>query len=111
MIHRKKGKKTPENLDFAFKRELINEDDYKEFWPRWWGASEHEREEIIRELLEKGISDDPELPLKGDVTKKKKVAVEQAKAIGGYVIRRKKNGQFSKRGRFYQAIKRGGRKK
>lgn len=108
MIRRRK--KTPENLDFAFSRELIDEASYKEFWPRWWGASEREQEEIVRELLEQGVSADPELPLKGNVTVVRKTAEEQAKAIGGYVVRRTKSGRFSKRGSRFQAIRKGKKK-
>jgi hypothetical protein len=111
MIRRKARKKTPENLDFAFERKLVGEVEYKEFWPRWWGANKSEQQEIIDELLAIAVDDAPTLPLSGTVTKVRKTAEEQAKLIDGYVARRKKNGQFSKRGSLYQAIRKGRKRK
>lgn len=115
---RKKGKhSTPEELDPLFSRGTITEDMYQDFWTDWWKAkSQPQRDEIIRfyisESIEERVAEAIEegegvatLPLLGTITRNKKEAKKQADIIGGYVARRKKNGQFSKRGRYYQAIK------
>jgi hypothetical protein len=103
----KKGKKsTPPELDFIFDRELIEEDDYRDFWGRWGKANKREREDIINSYLEEEAEQDSEEPLTGIVTKNRLLARNQAEIIGGYVARRNKSGRFSKRGHFYQAIRR-----
>jgi len=111
---KKKGKKgTPEELDFIFARKLISEDDYGEFWKRWFDSSKREQSEIIEEYTEKvsgGYVEGPELPLKGIITKNRKLAENQAKSINGYIVRRDRTGKFARRGRYYQAVKRHGKK-
>lgn len=108
----KKGKKTtPPELDFLFERRLIPEDQYKDFWPRWWNSNKKEKEEIIKEYLIEESIEHPELPLKGILTKNKKLAEEQAVAINGKVVRKTKQGRFSKRGKFYQAVRKGNKRR
>src|ERR1700686_5109072 len=104
------GRKTPAELDFLFDRHLVTEDQYKEFWPRWWNASESTKEDIINEYLEEAREESPFLPLKGIVTQDREVAERQATTISGYVVRRDRTGRFNRKGRFYQAIKRKGKK-
>lgn len=108
-----KGKKsTPPELDFIFERDLIDEDDYKEFWGRWGKAGARERQEIIDEYLEQAGEDEDEgfgsddLPLRGTITTSRKEAEKQAKMIHGYVMRVTKTGKPNKRGRSYRAIRR-----
>lgn len=115
----KKGKRsTPTELDPLFSRGTISEDMYADFWSQWWKLrSQDSKDELIRfymqESIEERVAEAIEegegvatLPLHGNITKKRKEAERQAEIIGGYVARRNKRGQFSKRGRFYQAIKR-----
>lgn len=103
---KKKGKGTPPELDFLFERDLIEEDDYREFWGRWGKANKKERDRIINSYLEEEAEEDQEEPIAGIITKNKKLAKDQARIINGYVVRRTSNGRFSKRGHFYQAIRR-----
>lgn len=116
-----KKKGTPEELDYLFERDIIDEEDYVDFWSRYWALNEAGRKNLINEYLERaidfsgsGITDDIDIgkPLKisGTVTKNKADATKQAKIIGGRVVRRNKRGQFSKRGTRYQAIRKGKRK-
>lgn len=101
------GRKTPPELDFLFARGLVEEDEYIEFWPRWWKASPNEKEEIINEYLEEDAEDFPDEPIKATLTRDKNLAQFQAELIDGYVARRNKKGRFSKRGVYYQAIRKG----
>lgn len=101
----KKGKKsTPPELDFLFERALVEEDEYRDFWSRWWKAGKIEREDIIEKYLEEESEEEPETPLTGSITKVRATAEFQAKLMGGRVVRRNKKMQFSKRGIYYQAI-------
>lgn len=113
------GKTTPDELDYLFERDVIDEEDYAEFWVGYWKAESspnlQDKDEYINEWLEVARLRDGgelggigqgELPLAGVVTQFKDTAERQAVAIGGYVVRRDKRGRFSKRGRKYQAIKR-----
>lgn len=109
---RKKGKhSTPAELDFLFDRDIISEDDYGDFWKKWWRSSKKEREDIANSYIIQESKDEPQLPLKGVITKRRVDAESLAKTIGGYVVRRDSKGRFSSRGRHYQAIKRGTTKK
>lgn len=104
-MSKKGGKKTPKELDYIFERHLVKESDYAEFWRRWW-----EDEEIAEEYLDETGKEvefvDREPISSYAVTRVKKTAEWQAKLLGGYVIRRNKQGKFSKRGKFYQAVRR-----
>lgn len=101
---------TPKELDFIFDRHIIEEEAYASFWQRWWRADDRQKENIVNEYLITEADESPFLPLRGSVTKSRESAEATATAIGGYVVRRDRNGRFSKRGKFYQAIKRGTRK-
>lgn len=97
-------RKTPEVLDFYFDRDVISEADYRDFWPRWWKGSGQQRREIIRELdLAVEASKVEQFPT-FYVTRSLARAKEDAKRVGGYVVRRDKSGRFNSRGRFYQVI-------
>ena len=108
----KKGKKgTPPELDFIFDRHLIDEDQYRDFWGNWFKISSEERKKLISKFEEdlyetEEEKEAPKKPTTGTITKNRKLAEQQALAIGGYVARRNAKGQFSKRGRNYQAIRR-----
>lgn len=107
---RKKGKhQTPEHLDYLFDRDIISEDMYRDFWNEWWKSSPSERNEMIQFYT----GEEEEEPEFIETQKEKMMptisraeAERQAKAIGGYVARRNSRGRFSKRGKFYQAIRR-----
>lgn len=102
-----KGKKaTPPKLDGLFARGVITEENYKEFWAEYWPASERERKEIIKRYIAELAEEEPERPVSGTITRNHAEAKRQAKAMGGYVARRNASGKFSKRGTYYQAIKR-----
>lgn len=103
----KKKHETPPELDGIFKRGIITEDMYREFWPDWWKRNAKERADLIEFYVGESHDNEPELPLVGSLTKDLGEAKRQAKAIGGYVIRRTKSGRFSKRGKTFQAIRRG----
>jgi hypothetical protein len=112
---KEKGKGTPDELDYLFERDIIDEEDYVYFWRNYWRRGESGRQSLINEFLERANELDSEeqgeLSLAGVVTKNKADAIRQAKSIGGRVVRRNKRGQFSKRGRSYQAIRHGKKKK
>jgi hypothetical protein len=108
-----KGKGTPDDLDHLFERNVIDEEDYAYFWSEYWRRDDIGRERLINEFMEIA-SDNEELTgqaLAGTVTKIKATAVEQARIIGGKVVRRDKRGRFSKRGRSWQAVNKGNKKK
>jgi hypothetical protein len=110
MARKRKGKKsTPPGLDALFKRGIIPERDYVEFWENYWRRSKKEREELIEEFLEDYIEEesqeDSKKPIHGSITKIRATAEKQAEIMGGYVARRNRHGRFSKRGNFYQAIR------
>jgi len=112
----KKAKRaTPPELDFIFDRDLISEDDYGEFWKEWFSSNQRGKQDIIDRYLEESGSKtekgETELPLKGIITKDKKVAQNQARSINGFVVRRNRTGKFDKRGHFYQAVRRGKKEK
>jgi hypothetical protein len=105
----KKRKQTPARLDHLFSRHVIEESEYRSFWPQWWAAeSEDERQELIDFYSgdEHGEEEEEEEPEHFAPTKIRKTAEQQAKKIGGYVARRTASGKFSKRGKLYQAIRR-----
>lgn len=110
-----KKRKTPSELDYLFEREIIDEEDYVYFWSNYWRRNPSGQQSLINEFLElaeefgiqggKGGEN-----LAGVVTKNKRDAIKQAEIINGRVVRRNKRGQFSKRGRYYQAIKKSTKK-
>lgn len=111
-----KRKGTPGDLDYLFERNIIDEEDYADFWEQYWSKkSEDGRQQVINDFLE--MADEGTLgfgtqeKIAGVVTKNKMDAKRQAATIGGRVVRRNKLGRFSKRGRFYQAVKKGTKKK
>lgn len=109
-----KGKKsTPPELDFIFDRELLDEDQYRDFWANWWKSDKQQKEALIDKFsreVEEPLKGGDVLPIKFKPTIDKEEAEKQAKTINGYIVRRDKNGRFNKRGRHYQAVKRGKRK-
>lgn len=106
----KKGKKgTPPDLDHLFHRHLISRKQYAEFWEGYWdNKSKRDKSRYV----DRYISDlQLELPMRkrssGAVTISIRAAEEQAKQIGGYVVRRNKQGRFSRTGEQFQAVVRG----
>lgn len=106
----KKGKKgTPPDMDYLFERHVISEDDYAEFWEGYW---ENKRKRDRQRYIDRFVGEvQLELPMakraaSGSITFSRKAAEEQAKNIGGYVIRVTKKGRASKRGRYFRAIRR-----
>lgn len=109
----KKKHKTPPDLDYLFERKIVTKTNYIDFWEGYWGESKTRDK---KRYVDKFVSDlQIELPFKkwksGTVTISRRAAEEQAKNIGGYVVRVTKSGRFYKRGRFFMAIKRRTRKK
>jgi hypothetical protein len=123
-MSKKGGRGTPDELDYLFERDIIDEEDYVSFWKSYWkldreGNKQGQLELIndyteIAELARQDMTpeEQEELPrIAGVVTTNISDAREQARIIGGIVVRRDKRGRFSKRGSRYQAVKKGGRKK
>lgn len=84
---------------------------YEDFWEGYWEEKRLRRSE--QKYVDLFVSANQlELPLNrrtksGSITFSKPAAEEQAKIIGGYVIRVTKTGRPSKFGKFYRAIRRG----
>jgi hypothetical protein len=103
----KKKHVTPEHLDHLFKRKVIKKSQYEDFWEGYW-SEKRERDKI--RYTDRFVSElQIELPYEkqahsGTITWSIKAAREQAKQIGGYVMRVTKRGKPSKRGKFYRAI-------
>ena len=107
----KKRKGTPPELDHLFKRDIIQEDDYKTFWPEYWKAStKKKRDAVIREWTE--IAAETGQPVVGVVSRNRLDAQRQAQSLNDLgdttykVVRRNARGQFSKRGTYWQAVRR-----
>ena len=104
----KKKHKTPEHLDYLFERHTISKSMYEDFWEGYWENKRLRRSE--QKYLDLFVSANQlELPFNkriksGSITFSKSAAEEQAKIIGGYVIRVTKTGRRSKRGKFWRAI-------
>lgn len=98
-------KKTPAHLDYLFERSIIDEEDYKDFWSQYWRAAAPARKKLVREYKQLALDLGDSGKVTGVVTKNRRDAASQAKIIGGRVVRRNARGQFSKRGHYYQAIK------
>jgi len=83
---------------------------YENFWEGYWEEKRlrHSEQKYVDLFIS---ANQLELPFKkrtqsGSITFSRSAAQEQAKIIGGYVIRVTKTGRPSRRGRFYRAIKR-----
>jgi predicted urease superfamily metal-dependent hydrolase len=106
-----KRKGTPDDLDYLFERNVIDEDDYAAFWAEYWAApSKKAKDAVVREWTE--IAADLDNPVSvGVVTRNKADAAKQAQSLNDLgnvaykVVRRNARGQFSKRGTYYQAVK------
>ena len=109
----KKKHKTPAHLDYLFERQIITKKMYEDFWEGYWdNKKSRDKERYVNHF----VSDlQLELPMKkrrsGTVTISIEAAREQAKQIGGFVVRRNKQGRFSKTGKHFQAVVRGKRNK
>jgi hypothetical protein len=112
--HRGSSKRhgTPPGLDKFFKRHIIEEEDYAEFWKRWWKGNAKQRDELVNEYIELAAETTQE-PLASLVTRNRSDAEKQAQALSettdtNYrVVRRNAKGRFSKRGTYWQAIPKG----
>ena len=106
----KKGRKqTPTHLDYLFERSIIDENDYRDFWQAYWKRDASGRRALVKEYTQMALEFGGRVV--GVVIKNRRDAVSQANAIGGRVVRRNKRGRFSERGHYFQAIKKGGKKK
>lgn len=110
----KRKKETPEHLDYLFEREILQEEDYPDFWQEYWKldrqGDKQGQKDLENQYLQLALEfGDTDTKLAGVVTKFKSDAVAQATAIKGRVVRRNAKGQFSKRGHYYQAIRKGKR--
>lgn len=102
-----KKKSTPAELDYLFERDIIEEDDYREFWSEYWEReTPEERQEWIDEWMDEYIEEEEDEITSGQPTKNRDRAEEEAARIGGYVVRRNAAGQFSKNGHTFQAVAR-----
>lgn len=102
----KKKHKTPKGLDYLFERHVINKKQYADFWDGYWG--EHGKRNRNR-YVDRFVSDiQIEIPFpkrrSGTLTTSRATAEDQAKQIGGYVVRRNSKGRFSRTGSRYQAV-------
>ena len=110
---RRKKHNTPKHLDALFERQVIPKSYYREFWNGYWGESgTRARDRYKDDFVSKLQLELPNIRQKsGGITFSINAAREQAKEIGGYVVRRNKKGRFSKHGRTFQAIRPKGKKK
>jgi hypothetical protein len=103
----KKKHKTPKHLDHLFERKVIKKSQYEDFWEGYWN---NKRERDKTRYTDRFVSElQMELPYakrihSGTITWSVEAAREQARQIGGYVMRVNKNGKPSKRGKFFRAI-------
>lgn len=120
----KKGKKgTPPHLDKYFQRNIITEKDYKTFWPAYWKretqqAKDDYVEKFVKSKAERGGIIRVPPAISGDVRHSKVSAsrdISRLQRITPEVkyhgVRRDRFGRFNSRGRSYQAIRNGGKKK
>jgi len=87
---------------------VIDEEDYADFWDRYWRGNAAARRELVKEYSQQALEFGG--PVVGVVTKNRRDAYVQAQQLGGRVVRRNARGQFSKRGHYFQAIKKTKRK-
>lgn len=101
----RKKHKTPEKLDYLFERRLITKSQYAEFWGGYWEEKrQHDKDKFIDNFISDLLEEEN---VSGGMTLHIEAAKEQAEKIGGYVVRRNKQGRFSKTGKRFQAVKRG----
>jgi hypothetical protein len=117
------GKKrgTPDNIDYLFERDIVNEEDYVDFWSEYWQRNKKGRRDLEKEYVDRYNQTEAEFGKQGKaetiVYRNQAEATRQADSlndlgIGKYrVSRRNAYGRFSKRGTYYQAIKQATRKK
>jgi hypothetical protein len=122
---KKSGRGTPDDLDYLFERDIIDEEDYVHFWERYWRRTEAGKRDLVNEYIERaaeiradlqersGIVLPAERQVVGVLYKNNRLAAtRQAESLNDLgtgklewkVVRRNKLGQFSKRGSLYQAI-------
>jgi hypothetical protein len=105
-----KRKKTPPELDHLFERDIIDEEDYRTFWPEYWKAkTKRQRDDVVREWTD--LAAESGQPVVGVVSRNRLDAERQAQSLNDLgdvaykVVRRNAKGQFSKRGTYYQAVR------
>jgi hypothetical protein len=111
-----KRKGTPEDLDYLFERDIVDEEDYREFWSEYWQRDAKGRRELEKEYVDRynEIESDLGDQTIGVVYRNRKEAEQQAQALSEMgtteyrVTRRNARGQFSKRGTYYQAVRKHG---
>jgi hypothetical protein len=106
-----KRKGTPDDLDYLFERDVIDEEDYATFWEEYWKApSKADKDAVVQEWIDIAANLDNPVSV-GVVTRNKADADKQAQSLNDLgnvtykVVRRNARGQFSKRGTYYQAVK------
>jgi hypothetical protein len=105
-----KRKGTPDDLDYLFERDVIDEDDYAAFWEEYWNApSKKAKDAVVREWTE--IAAESGQPVVGVVSRNRLDAERQAQSLNDLgdvsykVVQRNAKGQFSKRGTYWQAVR------
>lgn len=98
----RKGKATPAELDHLFKRHVISEEQYKEFWPAYWKGDADQRQKLIDSYTEEAIEEGE--VSSGPLRSNKEAARQDLGDRDGYIVRRDKSGRFSKHGGRYQAL-------
>lgn len=102
----RKKHRTPEKLDYLFERRVISKSQYADFWEGYWNErGKRDRNRFVDNFVSELQIELPTGKKKsGTVTISRRSAMEQAREIGGYVVRRNARGRFSKTGQRYQAI-------
>jgi hypothetical protein len=106
---------TPDDIDYLFERDIIDEEDYAEFWSEYWRLDKVGRDLLVSEFIERAgeeRDEEDEAPISGTVVNSKLAAARQINAFSKLthqkyvIVRRDKRGRFSKRGRRFQAVRR-----
>lgn len=111
----KRKNTTPDDIDYLFERDIIDEEDYVEFWQEYWKRDAKGRKDLVQEFIERAGEQGSDASL-GVVyrsyndAKRQKEALEDMGASRYYVARRTAQGKFSKRGTYFQAIRIGKKK-
>lgn len=100
----RKKHKTPERLDYLFERRLISKKQYADFWGGYWEEHGSRNRNRFVDNFVSELQVESSIKRSGTVTTSHRNAVEQAREIGGFVVRRNAKGRFSKTGHRYQAI-------
>lgn len=108
---------TPDDVDFIFDRDYIDESEYVDFWISYWDRDKRGREALVNSYIDRAAQREFDfekqgrfsMTVVGVVSSSRRTAEKQAKAMGegARVIRRDRFGRFNKRGRSYQAIRYG----